>query len=189
MSADPHPWATTLEGLHAEVWTRLIRGVHDRRAAARHPTLATVAPDGSPQARTVVLRAADRASATLRVYTDAQSAKMTELRTRPLAALHVWDSGAHLQMRLATHVTVHSGDAVANLWAKLPEEARLSYGCTPAPGQPIPDALAYRKTPDPSVFTVLELRLQAMDIVHLGPQHRRARFSRIEGWAGIWCAP
>ncbi len=189
MPPDPHPWASRLESLHAEVWTRLIRGVHDRRAAARHPTLATVALDGSPQARTVVLRAADRASATLRVYTDAQSAKMDELQAHPHAALHVWDSGAHLQIRLAARVSVRTGDEVAGLWAQLPEAARLSFGCTPASGQPIPDALAYRKVPDPAVFAVLELRLQAMDIVHLGPQHRRARYARADGWAGVWCAP
>lgn len=189
MTHDPHPWAATLEGLQHEVWTRLIRGVHDRRAAARHPTLATVAPGGAPQARTVVLRGADRATARLRVYTDVQSAKVAELRARPEAALHVWDSGAHLQMRLSASAAILTGEAVADLWGQLSDGARLAYGSDPAPGRPLPDALAYRKQPDPAAFAVLELALQEMDILHLGPQHRRARYTRADGWAGEWRAP
>jgi pyridoxine/pyridoxamine 5'-phosphate oxidase len=59
-----HPWAADLSDLHAQVWTRLMRGVRDRRASSRHPTLATVTPDGKPQARTVVLRAADISAGT-----------------------------------------------------------------------------------------------------------------------------
>ncbi|MGY6410125.1 MAG: hypothetical protein ACXIUV_03735 [Alkalilacustris sp.] len=89
MTPDPPPWAATLPTLHAEAWARLVRGVHDRRAAARHPTLATVAADGAPQLRTVVLRAADRAQARLHVHTDLRSAKVGDLRAEPRAAVHV----------------------------------------------------------------------------------------------------
>ena len=56
MIANPHPWSEQLDTLHTHAWHRLIRGVHDRHAPARHPTLATVSPDGMPQARTAVLR-------------------------------------------------------------------------------------------------------------------------------------
>ncbi|MFP3387127.1 pyridoxamine 5'-phosphate oxidase family protein, partial [Tritonibacter sp. SIMBA_163] len=54
----------------------MIRGVHDRHAPARHPTLATVSPAGMPQARTVVLRGADKQAATLTLYTDVHSDKV-----------------------------------------------------------------------------------------------------------------
>ena len=189
MTPDPHPWAATLPTLHAEVWARLVRGVHDRRAAARHPTLATVAPDGAPQLRTVVLRAADRAQAQLTVHTDLRSGKVDDLRAEPRAALHVWDRGAHLQLRLSARATILTGSAVADLWARLPDPARLAYGGTPSPGHALPDALAYDKTPDPAAFAVLQLDVEAMDILHLGRLHRRAVFARADGWAGQWCAP
>lgn len=97
MSTEPHAWATDLGTLHAQIWERLVRGVHDRRAAARHPTLATVAPDGLPETRTVVLRAANATTACLDIYTDLRSAKVASLRANPRAVLHVWDSSAHLQ--------------------------------------------------------------------------------------------
>ncbi|TVS01867.1 MAG: pyridoxamine 5'-phosphate oxidase [Rhodobacteraceae bacterium] len=189
MTHDPRPWATTLPSLLDEVWSRLARGVHDRRAAARHPTLATVSQSGAPQARTVVLRDADRSGACLRIYTDLYSAKVAELRARPQAALHVWDRGAHLQMRFSASVTILTGAEVANLWAQLPQGARLSYGGAPRTGQPLSDALAYQKSPDQAAFAVLHLDLQEMDILHLRSQHRRARFARTHGWAGMWCTP
>ena len=55
---------------------RLLRGVRDRRAPTRHPTLATVTPDGRPKARTVVLRAADKQAGILELHTDLHSAKV-----------------------------------------------------------------------------------------------------------------
>ncbi len=189
MKADPHPWACDLSQLYAEVWARLTRGVHDRHAPARHPTLATVTPEGRPQARTVVLRAADKAAGTLDIHTDLRSAKVGDLRVTPFAALHVWDASAHLQLRLEAHVTLLTGPDVAAIWAGVPEVSRLSYGSTPAPGQPIAQALDYTKAADPESFVILRLAIATVDALHLGPHHRRARFDRDDGWAGTWLAP
>ena len=189
MKPDPHPWAGDLSQLHAEVWLRLTRGVHDRHAPARHPTLATVTPGGRPQARTVVLRAADKLSGTLDIHSDLHSAKVQELHATPFAALHMWDASAHLQVRLEAGVTLLTGQDVATIWAVVPETSRLSYGSTPAPGQPIAQALAYTKKTDPTCFAVLRLRVQTIDALHLGPNHRRARFDRTSDWAGEWLAP
>jgi pyridoxamine 5'-phosphate oxidase len=189
MKPDPHPWATDLSRLYAEVWLRLVRGVHDRHAPARHPTLATATPEGRPQARTVVLRAAGKLAGTLDIHTDLRSAKVGDLRVTPFAAVHVWDASAHLQMRLEARVTILTGQDVAAIWAGVPEASRLSYGTSPAPGQPIERALAYRKAPDPAYFAVLRLSVSTIDALHLGPNHRRARFDRNDNWAGEWLAP
>ena len=189
MKADPHPWASDLAQLHAEVWLRLSRGVHDRHAPARHPTLATVSPDGRPQARTVVLRAADKAAGTVDIHTDLRSAKVGDLRATPFAALHVWDASAHLQLRLEAQVTLLTGQDVAAIWNRVPEASRGAYGSMPAPSEPILQALDYTKAADPSSFAVLRLEILAVDALHLGPNHRRARFDRDNGWAGAWLAP
>jgi hypothetical protein len=189
MTSDPQNWATTLEGLFDQAWLRLVRGVADRRAPARHPTFATVSPDRWPEARTVVLRAADRAAAMIEVHTDLQSSKVTALRANPRAALHIWEAGAHLQIRLSASVSILSGPEVADIWARVPDPSRQSYGTVPAPGQPIATALDYAKPADPHSFAVLRCAVQQMDLVHLGPQHRRARFLRADGWAGQWLAP
>ena len=107
----------------------------------------------------------------------------------PFAALHVWDASAHLQMRLEARVTILTGQDVAMIWAGIPAASRMSYGSSPAPGQPIAQALAYSKEPDPSCFAVLLLSAQTIDVLHLGPNHRRARFDRNDNWAGEWLAP
>jgi pyridoxamine 5'-phosphate oxidase len=189
MKADPHSWACDLSQLYGEVWTRLTRGVHDRHAPARHPTLATVTPEGRPQARTVVLRAADKAAGTLDIHTDLRSAKVGDLRVTPFAALHVWDTSAHLQLRLEAHVTILTGKDVATIWEGVPLVSRLSYGSTPAPGQPIAQALDYTKAADPASFVILRLRVSTVDALHLGPNHRRAQFDRHNDWNGAWLAP
>ncbi len=96
---------------------------------------------------------------------------------------------AHLQMRLDAKVTVLTGPDIAAIWADIPEGSRRAYGGTPEPSQPVAQALDYTKAPDPACFAVLRLALMTIDALHLGPSHRRARFDRVDGWAGEWLAP
>lgn len=189
MTAPLHPWACELDTLFAEAWRRLVRGVHDRRAPSRHPTLGTVSAHGLPQLRTVVLRAVDTEAATVRLYTDLHSSKVSDLRSTPTAALHIWDNNARLQLRLHADVCILTGTDVASLWASLPDAGRRSYGGHPPPGQPIAESLAYHRSPDQTAFAVLHLVVMEMDILHLGSEHRRAMFTRDTAWRGQWCAP
>ena len=82
--------SSDLKAIYDEAWGMLERGVADRRSPARHPTIATVSPDGQPQARTVVLRAASRAAQTVEFYSDTRAAKLAALGKTPLAVVHVW---------------------------------------------------------------------------------------------------
>lgn len=189
MATDPHLWAADLDTLFAQVWARLVRGVGDRHAPARHPTLATVSSAGGPEARTVVLRAADPGTGTLEIHTDRRSAKVAALQADPRAALHVWDASAHLQTRIEATVTILTGAAVAQIWARVPDPSRQAYGGLPAPGLPVTDPAAHQRRSDPADFAVLRCTVQVIEALHLGPQHRRARFSRDAGWAGQWRAP
>jgi pyridoxine/pyridoxamine 5'-phosphate oxidase len=189
MTLDPHPWAQQLGTLYDHGWQRLIRGVHDRHAPARHPTLATVSPDGWPKARTVVLRAADKLQSRLELHTNLYSSKITDLMATPVAALLVWDSDARLQIRVEAEVEIACGPDVAASWAKVPVRSRTAYSSSQRPGHPIPDALAYDHQPDPAVFAVLQLHIRALDLLHLGTHHRRAEFKRENHWAGQWLAP
>ncbi len=189
MNLDPHPWAQKLDTLYDHAWQRLVRGVHDRHAPARHPTLATVSPEGLPKARTVVLRAADRSQGRLEIHTNLHSSKIADLMARPVAALHVWDHGSRLQIRVEADVEIASGAAVADTWARVPDRSRTAYSSSHTPGHPIPSALAYDNEPDQSVFAVLQLNMRALDLLHLGTDHRRAQFTRERDWAGQWLVP
>jgi hypothetical protein len=182
-------WHTTLPGLHARAWDILTRGPADRHAPARHIALATVAPDGTPDVRTVVLRAADRAAATLDIHTDLRSAKVTALKHTPTAQILAWDPRAHLQIRATGTATILTGAEAAPLWARVPAASRPAYGATPPPGTPIPAALAYTRTDGATAFAVIRLTLTALDLLHLGDRHRRARFARADDWRGDWLSP
>lgn len=183
-------WFETLEGLRERVWQRLGRGVADRRAPARHPTLATVGTDGAPEARTVVLRGAVQSAGTVTIYTDAASAKVAELARDPRAALHVWEPKDRLQIRLALTVSVRTGAALDPLWEALSPGARRAYGGQPAPGLPIDDPVSgYAETRERARFAVMEGRVERIEALHLGDWHRRAAFARDDGFAGGWIAP
>ena len=182
-------WFETTDGIWKKVWSALGQGVSDASRPARLPTFATVSPDGWPQARTVVLRSADRKAGRVAVYTDLFSDKIRSLRAQPRAALHIWDPKEDLQIRLQAEVTIISGPDTRLLWDQTPDHAQQSYGVIPPPGTPIENALAYGKTPDPDSFAVLDCTITAIDAVHLGADHRRACFSRVGHWQGQWLSP
>ena len=182
-------WFTTLDGMLARMWDTLSAGLGDAAHPARQPTLATVSTEGWPEARTVVLRGADKVASIVTIHTDLHSGKIASLRTTPRAALHIWDPEQALQIRLQAEVTIQSGPDLLPLWQSIPDHAQQSYGVTPPPGHPIATALDYVKQPDPATFAVLHCAVTHIDLVHLGVDHRRAGFSRDRHWAGQWLSP
>ena len=182
-------WFETRDGIWQKLWDTLGRGVADARHPARRPTFATVSPAGWPEARTVVLRSADRDAGLVTLHTDLYSGKVASLRNNARAALHIWDPKQDLQIRLQAEVDIQSGPQTQSLCDKIPDHARQSYGGTPPPGQPIQGALDYVKAPEPATFAVLSCAVMQIDAVHLGEQHRRCSFSRERGWEGQWLSP
>ncbi|SEW45468.1 Pyridoxamine 5'-phosphate oxidase [Cognatiyoonia koreensis] len=181
-------WFKTLDGIHDRIWQTLGRGVADRKHVARTPTFTTVR-DGKPEARTIVLRAADPKTHALDVHTDLGTAKVASLRQSPHATFHIWDQKQRLQIRLLTTVDILTGDAVADIWANVPDPAREVYGTRPSPGTVIPDALDYKKPADFESFAVLRCAISEIDALHLGDEYRRAAFARSRDWQGQWLAP
>ena len=180
-------WHETLSSVHDRAWQLLVRGANDARHPARTPTLATMGADG-PQARTLILRKANRPTGTVTLYTDAASTKVGELRADPRAALHIWDKGAQIQLRLSVIVELAPG--APELWARMPEGAREVYGVDPPPGTPIADPEGFTRVPNGDKFLELTLEIQKLELVALGlPIHRRAAFERADGWQGKWLAP
>lgn len=183
-------WFTTIDGIATRVWGRLVQAANERALIG----FATVSPTGDPEARTVVLRAADRDAGVLEVYTDLQSDKITSLRAHSQASVLLWDEDLKLQIRAKCTVTIQTGADVMDRWGDIPDHSRLSYGITPPPGQVIAHSKAYTKAPDPEVFAVLSCTVTHLDAVHLGRPHRRAAFTRDPAsnkgeWTANWLAP
>lgn len=183
--SDPNDLAAFL----SDAWHHLRDGVARSDAPARLPTFATVAPDGTPEARTVALRAADQARGMVEVHTDITTPKVTALHHRPVAALHVWVPSADLQIRLTAQVSILTGPEVEARWASVPVASRVSYGTTPTPGTPITHVYAYEKPALRDSFAVLACHLTHIDLVHLATRHRRAAFVADDNWMGTWLSP
>lgn len=190
----PTPPDTPQDAL-AEAFRLLSRGVADRRSAFHTPTLATRGLDGAPSLRTVVLRGFDPACRVLRIHTDRRSPKAAEIAADPRAAIHAYDAGAQVQMRLAGVASLHLDDAIAeDAWAASREMSRVTYATTDAPGTPV---AAPPAAPDDPIagranFAAILLRIDALDWLLLAAAgHCRARFAWDEAGAlsAGWVAP
>ncbi|WP_373354943.1 pyridoxamine 5'-phosphate oxidase family protein [Pseudoroseicyclus sp. CXY001] len=118
------------------------------------------------------------------VHTDAATAKVAELKADPRAALLIWDEAAALQLRLTGRARVETGASAAD-WAAARQE---NYGKQPAPGMVIAEGGAWELRPAPEAFATVTLDVAALEVLHLGAAHRRARFEA-PGWGGAWLVP
>ena len=191
----------TLDHVLAQAWGRLQAGVRDRHDPWHQGVLANAGDDG-PQARYVVLRAADPATGTLAFHTDRRSPKFASLGADPRLAWVFFGHGE--QLRLAGQVTLHHDDAAADAaWAAMRPLARRTYAVPLAPGTAVPapeDAglPGLQSPPEPAAleaaranFVLARVRATALDWLSLAASgHRRARFERDgEAWRGSWLAP
>ena len=175
-------------------WQMLARGVKDRKSAFHTPSVATIKADGSPTIRTVVLRGCDSAARSLRFHTDTRSGKIAELSANPMAAMHFYDHGAKVQLRLSVKLSMAAGTAYEAAWAATQPMSRECYQVTQSPGSPIDDpygvtfdAAATRDGEDHFVPVLAEV-LQ-MEWLYLAARgHRRALFD-FEADSKSWLVP
>jgi hypothetical protein len=187
--------ADILEDVLASALGLLAGGAADPGHAWRNPTLVTTGLDGTPQARTVVLRRFDPAARQAELHTDTRSTKYAELLARPKAGLHGWDADAKIQLRLTGSVTLHRADDVADAaWAALRPQSRATWRVSPGPGTVLPAPAAAGEMGEADarqVFCVVRLGFDRLEWLHLGQvSHRRARFAWAQGArTATWLVP
>jgi pyridoxamine 5'-phosphate oxidase len=184
-------------------WRLLTRGAADRRSPVHTPVVASVTADGAPDARVMVLRAADRAAGRLRFHTDARSPKCAALDGRPVSVL-AYQPGEAVQLRLAgTARIVREGAEIDAIWSQSTPFARRCYMVEAAPGTPratagsgLPADVEGRKpelfelVPARANFALVMIDIAAIDWLHLAQDgHRRAVFCASDGWQGEWRVP
>lgn len=167
-----------LSELAARVRDELAQAVSTRGHPWRTATLATVTPEGLPDARTVVLREWDAASDSLVFFTDARSPKIAQLQHQPQAVLVLWHAGLGWQLRMTVQTQVaFDGLAVTSRWARLTmSPAAQDYLSPQVPGE----ALSTHSPLGVSRphFAVVQAQVVGMDWLALSPEgHRRARLS------------
>jgi hypothetical protein len=186
MSFTPPSFYDDLNETLAESWRLLARGVADRRSPFHHPVVATIGLDGRPRARTVILRGCDPVVRLLRFHTDMRSQKTVEIRGDARVAMHFYDAGAKIQIRVDGIATLHGEDAAADAaWAGSRLFSRQCYGVTPGPGQPIAEGgdFSLPKTTEEGVaagranFIAVHVKVERLEWLYLAAAgHRRAVF-------------
>jgi hypothetical protein len=117
------------------IWDMLEAGVARRNHGFHTPILATLGPGGAPDARTVVLRQAQRGRRMLRLHSDARSDKIAHMRDEPRIALNFYDPSEQTQVRIAAVSRLHERDSFADeAWAALSPMSRRCYLAQAKPG-------------------------------------------------------
>ncbi len=176
-------------------WALMQDGATKRESPLRRAVLATRALTGTAAARTVILRLVDRDRRTIRVYTDARSAKVEEIRAEPRVQVLFHHPAEQIQLRVGGTAIVRTGDQQDHAaWdATVPPVRRASMG-DQAPGTPadaatsgFPEEFARRlPTKEESEaafenFAVVEVAIERIEWLYLNPDgHRRAVFT----WPG-----
>ena len=184
------PFYNDLTTSLAHAWALLARGTADRRSAFHTPSVASVAADGSPTQRTMILRKVDVATRTLRFHSDIRSTKIYEWQKNARVSVLGYSVSDKIQLRLsgAMHIE-HKSALVDNIWANMRAQSRVGYAQTDTPGAHI-DAPSIEPPPleilaDAPLATIarenfclLTVNVEQLDWVFLSLHgNRRAQFS------------
>jgi hypothetical protein len=202
VDAAGHAAPDTLDGVWDDAWSRLETAVRDRRHAYRTCVVASAGDDGV-DARTVVLRGADREAGTLRFHTDRRSPKLAQLLQDRRVALVFYGDGVQVRVRGLAGVLA-DGAAVDDAWEATASISRRCYLTTDPPGTPSPAPTAglppdltmlrppiERTAGGRAAFAVVAVQVQSLDWLHLAAHgQRRAGFSRDgQSWMSTWMVP
>lgn len=177
----------SLPAIEAAIWQELQRATHDRHHEWRAPVLASVAADGSADARSVVLREVLPVQRRLVFYTDARSPKLAQLQHEPRAALVCWSRRLGWQLRLRAHCRpLDEPAALAARWQRVADSpGAADYLAPRAPGSELTDQTEGDDQPH---FAVVEAEVLSIDWLELHRAgHRRAAFGAAGG--GRWLQP
>lgn len=177
-----------LETLFNDSKKQLVSSLKHKKHPFRYFALTTLASDGSPHSRTVVLRDFNPEVMTLKIYTDSRSTKVKELKNDSRAELLFYDSNQLLQLVLRVQLVMT--EVSDEFFDQLPAQSKKDYTGLDLPGTTIkgPDQVQYNfERPH---FTILGFQILQLEYLKLKrPNHIRALFQSKDNWSGKFIAP
>lgn len=112
-----------------EAWDALAAAAADPRLPFRYLTLASLGRCQFPEARTVVLRSANRATRVLEFHTDTRSPKWRELKDNGNSTILGYSDALKLQLRLRGDMELAPPGSLQadKIWSRLPPHTRATY--------------------------------------------------------------
>lgn len=195
IDADQPDYYSQLDAAENMAWDMLEQGARSAKESFHTPVLATVAADGAPQARTIVMREADRDALSLRGNTDQRAPKAHQMANDSRVQLLFYDVSAKVQIRVTAKAElVTGGSARTEAWATSMPGSKVCYLAQGAPGTDqeaptsgLPDYadLGQRVAPDKleaglKNFAIIRFSVEAIDWLYLDSKgHRRAQFDYV----------
>ena len=175
-----------LNEIEESAWAQLVADARNPVASFRYVTLCSVDEQLRPQARTVVLRAVDRATRLLEFHTDVRSPKWLELSTNANASVLGYCATSRTQLRMVGEVALLGPETeeAAKAWNALSFWTQSTYAGGP-PGDEralgAPDSLGVASEKDVAEgrnrFGVVRFRTNCLDWFRLQRQNnKRALF-------------
>ncbi|MCH7797278.1 MAG: pyridoxamine 5'-phosphate oxidase family protein [Planctomycetes bacterium] len=185
-----------------QAWKLLAQAGDDRSHPMRVVVLATLGDDGSPEARLMVVRGADRSRGKLWFYTDLRSPKVQQLRACPAVSAIAWDPACGVQLRIRGTATIDSSSPLADdHWLQASLGLQVLLHSPEDPGRPL-------KQPDPRLmgmktamdandeaaarrnFAVIEITITGIEWLQVcDDDQRRAIMNPVTDWQPLALAP
>lgn len=186
-----------LDEVLANAWVLLEQGVASRRHGFHHAAVATVGANGLPRIRTVILRAAEPASRSLRFHTDVRSQKCRDLAGNPNLSLVFYDEPSKTQVRVDGPAVLHADDELADAsWKSAQPMSKITYGIMPEPGLviPSPDVVSI---PEPQSdvewarkhFVVVNVNIHTLQWLYLKHGGQRCAMFDFSAGTQTWTVP
>lgn len=177
-----------LEGLFQECNNQWTQVKDSKKHAFRFFTLATIASDGRPHVRTVVLRNFNPKDISFTIYTDSRSQKLQELEQDKRAQLLFYDPKRMLQIVVSVVLLENINEN--KIYDDIPEHSKKDYSSIIIPGSKInsPDKLQFNFSK--GFFSKLIFKAETIEYLRLKrPNHLRAFFKIEDNWKGTFLVP
>ena len=177
-----------LEGLFQECNNQWAQVKDSKKHAFRFFTLATIASDGRPNVRTVVLRNFNPKDISFTIYTDSRSQKLQELEQDKRAQLLFYDPKRMLQIVVSVVLLENINEN--KIYDDIPEHSKKDYSSIIIPGSKInsPDKLQFNFSK--GFFSKLIFKAEDIEYLRLKrPNHLRAFFKIEDNWKGTFLVP
>ena len=193
----------TALGLWEQAWDLILTSAGQAHRPFGTPAVGNAGSDGLPRQRTVVLRRADKAAATLTHYTDRRSVKAKELIGNPVFSYLFWDGDHRIQFSGHGPTRWSTKAEARDIFAALPKHGRRAYATILPPstsmatgGSGLPPDWEERTLPETDYaldnFGVLVTRLVYADVLLLDREGNR-RLTAIrdasDHWQLRWIVP
>jgi hypothetical protein len=190
---------TSTDATLLRIWNLLEEATRGR-SPFNFMQLATVARNGAPKLRTVVIRDFRQDDCTIAFTADARSSKIEEIQNDARVAVVALDAGGGIQLRVEGRAELAT-DPPRRLdaWSKLKARSHVLFRSSLAPGSKLQSPLdAAPNTPwetsshEPlEHFALLLVHIERMDWLEVNSEpHQRCQFQRSGSlWTGTWIAP